>query len=78
MGVPPLHKSSLYCEAVTATMHIGLGFSKGGQKISFGDSPQDICSELGPPSHTAMKGPEVLKTELRSRPADYYYTYLDR
>lgn len=51
---PPLPADDLYYEVVEARVGEGLYFSRGGQKISFGDTPQvkDRFSALSHESHT--------------------------
>ena len=77
---PPLPRNSTYTESVTAILSTGVKF-EGGQQILFGDSPQDVCSEIGPPSKTAVKTPErtsSLGKRSLSNVADYFFSYSNR
>lgn len=52
---PALPHGSTYFEAVEAVAGQGLLLCGGGQLLRFGDSPQDLTSELGQPSSTHTK-----------------------
>jgi hypothetical protein len=52
---PALPLGSTYFEAVEAVAGQGLLLCGGGQLLRFGDSPQDLTSELGQPSSTHTK-----------------------
>ena len=75
---PPLSKASLFGERVTATLQEGLIFERSGRKICFGDTPQDVCAEIGPPTWTYFKSGAVQKTRFASHTTDYFYCYADR
>ncbi|EIE18598.1 UPF0183-domain-containing protein [Coccomyxa subellipsoidea C-169] len=78
---PPLPADSLYFEVVEARLRQGLHFRRGGQTVRFGDSPQDIWSELGPPSGTSAKRMDTMLIHMKQAPvtgADYFYSYHSR
>ncbi|CAK0785960.1 hypothetical protein CVIRNUC_009173 [Coccomyxa viridis] len=80
-AAPPAPSGSLCGEVVEARVHEGLRFCSGAQAISFGDSPQDVWSELGAPSSTAAKSTDSMLMQMRSGDApgaDYFYTYHSR
>ncbi|BDA50963.1 probable UPF0183 protein C16orf70 homolog at N-terminal half [Coccomyxa sp. Obi] len=78
---PPLPADSLYYEVVEARVREGLHFRRGGQTVSFGDSPQDVWSELGPPTGTTAKGIDTMLIHMKQSSvtgADYFYNYHNR
>ena len=52
---PPLPRAAAYLERVEAVPGQGLLFASGGQLLRFGDSPQEVVAELGPPCSTHAK-----------------------
>lgn len=79
---PPLPKGSAHCQPVEAVLGEGLRFVVGGQRVTFGDSPQDVCSEMGCPSSAASKALDHVSrgstNSTRTAAADYFYSYEDR
>lgn len=62
----------------------GLSTADGVHEVHFGDAPQDVLAELGPPSGTCTKraGALAAHTGPHALPnagvADYFYSYHDR
>jgi hypothetical protein len=90
---PPLPAGGAYFEPVEALAGQGLLLSGSGACLRFGDSPQDVISELGEPSSTHTKpgrpGASGLTAPSQpgaagtaggsaSGPADYYFCYAER
>eukprot|EP00884_Botryococcus_braunii_P022641 jgi/Botrbrau1/9060/Bobra.0376s0034.2 len=82
---PPLPADDLYYEVVEARVGEGLYFTHGGQRILFGDTPQDILSELGCPTETLLKRVDsiainagLVKPQGKCPSGDYFYSYADR
>ncbi len=82
---PPLAPGSPYWQQVEAVPGQGLLVGAAGQLLRFGDSPQDVVAELGPPSSTHRKpggpGAPAVTSGAGVPPAvaaaapDYYLTY---
>lgn len=79
-AAPPQKGAS--SQVVAAMLSEGLSFVGTGRQISFGDSPQDVCSELGCPSHTSSKPREQAASPSQAAPCnvaqDYFYSYRER
>ncbi|KAL4426708.1 hypothetical protein ABPG77_004764 [Micractinium sp. CCAP 211/92] len=82
---PPLAPGSPYWQQVEAVPGQGLLVGAAGQLLRFGDSPQDVVAELGPPSSTHRKpggpGAPAVTSGAGVPPAvaaaapDYYLSY---
>ncbi|KAK9803064.1 hypothetical protein WJX73_005354 [Symbiochloris irregularis] len=85
---PPLPPGSFYGEHVEASCGQGLYFKSGGQMIKFGDSAQDVWSELGVPSGACLKPLDAVGLSQGVKNgrggnkeaafADYFYNYNSR
>ena len=81
---PELPSGSSYGEQVEASSGEGLHFSRGGQTVWFGDSAQDVWSELGIPSGTSSKPLDAMAMSSQGNhssgqaSADFFYHYTDR
>lgn len=84
-SAPPLSAGSTYMEEVHAKLGEELWFTVGGQRISFGASPQDVWTDLGRPCgiHQKQIDPMVIHSASDPRPrttlcGDYFYNYFTR
>lgn len=85
-AVPPqLPVGSLYLEEVHAKLGEELFFTRGGQHLSFGASPQDVWTELGRPCgiHKKQVDQMVIHSATDPNPrttlcGDYFYNYFSR
>eukprot|EP01137_Pigoraptor_chileana_P016156 Opistho-2@72748 len=70
-------------EEVHVDVNSGLYFTRRRRAISFGDSCQDVISEIGPPSKIFYKDEDKMKIHARAgstedtRCSDYFYNYFD-
>lgn len=74
-------KAKTPCQPVTAMLGKGLAFAVGSRTVSFGDSPQDVCSALGNPSSTVQRPADPggrWKNQKQPLALDYFYNYADR
>lgn len=60
-SLPQLPPSSLYFEPVTVTLGAGLSFTKRNSTLGFESSPQDVISELGPPTRVYYKEEDKMR-----------------
>lgn len=68
-------------QKVIAHLKYGLFFTVENKKIRFGDSAQDVLSELGPPTHVFKKGDVraiIASGSRKGENSDYFYNYFDR
>jgi hypothetical protein len=78
-SLPQLPPSSLYFEPVIVTVGSGLFFTKRNASLGFDSSPQDVISELGPPTRVYYKEEDKMRIHSGLSEgvsyADYFYNY---
>ena len=78
------HQQSLPGHSFEVALGQGLSSADGVHEVHFGDAPQDILAELGPPSGTCTKRAGALAAHAGPHAApnagalDYFYNYHDR
>jgi hypothetical protein len=77
--LPQLAPTSLYFEPVVVNIGSGLFFTKRNASLGFDSSPQDVISELGPPTRVYYKEEDKMRIHSVSSNgvsyADYFYNY---
>ncbi|XP_004364774.2 hypothetical protein CAOG_01906 [Capsaspora owczarzaki ATCC 30864] len=79
--LPPLPLGSLYMQKVVVDVRHGLHFPLERTVVRFGDTCQDVFSELGAPNHVFHKADVRAIVATNSRQgsdSDYFYNYFDR